>query len=86
MTHSVFTGSAVQKYQQLVIAKALEVYAKTGMKVNRDYTPKNMMAMATKITGKKFKARDYLGAAKALRDIGMKIDETTPDMSATIVN
>jgi hypothetical protein len=81
---STFTGSAVNSYVQLVIAKALDIYADTGMKVNRQYTPAKMMAMATKITGKKFKARDYKGAAKALRDIGMAIDPDTPDMSATV--
>jgi len=54
-------------YQAIAIARALELYAKTGMKVNTAYTPKNMRAMAEKITGQKFKARDYLGMASALR-------------------
>jgi len=55
------------RFQLLAIASGLEFYEKTGMKVNRAYTPKNMMFMAEKLTGQKFKARDYLGAAKALR-------------------
>jgi len=54
------------RYQAVVVKAALRLYAKTGMKANSAYTPKNMMAVATKITGKKFKARDYLGAADAL--------------------
>ena len=55
-------------YQALVIAKALELYARTGIKANRAYTPTAMMRMATKITGKTFRPRDYLPAAQALRD------------------
>ena len=54
-------------YQAVAIASGLDFYAKTGMKVNRAYTPKNMMTMATKITGQTFKARAYTEAATALR-------------------
>lgn len=59
---------AVSVYQATVIASGLDLYRKTGMKPNRAYTPKAMMATAAAITGKKFKARDYEGAAKALRE------------------
>ena len=62
------TPSKIQGVQALVVASALNLYAKTGMSVNRAYTPKNMMATAESILGKKFKARDYAGAAKALRE------------------
>lgn len=58
----------MERMRAIVIAHGLEVYAQTGMKVNRAYTPRNMIKAATEITGKKFKARDYLGAAKALRE------------------
>lgn len=54
-------------YQAVVIAKALELYSVHRLKVNKAYTPKAMMAMAGKITGKTFMPRDYVGAAKALR-------------------
>lgn len=57
----------VGRYQTLAIAQALEFYAKTGMKVNRAYTPTNMMRMASKITGRTFKPRAYVEAAQALR-------------------
>ena len=53
-------------YQAIVVAKALRFYAKTGMKVNTAYTPKNMMATAARITGETYKARDYIGAAEDL--------------------
>lgn len=57
------------QFRALIIAHALELYAKTGMKANSMYTPRNMMRAAVEITGKKFKARDYLGAATALREV-----------------
>lgn len=63
---STFTGSAVNVYGAAVVASALRLYARTGIKANRAYTPKNMIATASKITGKRFKARDYLGAADAI--------------------
>jgi len=68
MTTSVFTGGAINQYQAVIIAGALKLYARTGIKANRAYTPKNMMLMATKITGRKFKARDYMGAHDALKE------------------
>jgi len=58
---------AVAIYRATVIEHAIRFYAKTGMKVNRAYTPANMMRVASEITGLKFKARDYLGAADAIR-------------------
>lgn len=57
----------IPAYQALVIEQGLRLYAATGMRPNRAYTPTAMMRMASHITGKKFKARDYLGAAEALK-------------------
>lgn len=65
---STFTGSAVNVYGATVVASALRLYARTGIKANRAYTPKAMMQTAARITGKTFKPRDYLGAATALDD------------------
>lgn len=56
----------VSLFQALAIKHGLRFYAKHGMRVNKAYTPKAMMEMATKITGQKFAARDYMGAAEAL--------------------
>lgn len=68
----VFSGQAgVATFQASVIKSGLSLYAKTGMRPNRAYTPSAMMKMATHITGKKFKARDYMGAVDAL-DIWIK--------------
>lgn len=60
------TPEKIADYRRIVIANGLKMYAKCGMMPNRAYTPKNMMTMAAKLTGKKFKARDCIGAAKAL--------------------
>jgi hypothetical protein len=60
------TPDQIAAFQRIVIANGLKMYAKCGMMPNRAYTPKAMMAAATELTGKKFKARDYLGAAQAL--------------------
>ena len=54
-------------YQALAIARALELYRDTGMKANRAYTPKNMLATAEKITGKNYKRGAYSEAASDLR-------------------
>ena len=61
-------GDAVQVFRAKTIASALRLYAKTGMKVNRAYTPTNMLAAATQITGTKFKRGQFEEAAKALTD------------------
>jgi len=58
----------VRRYQALVVAKALEVYARTGNRVNRSYTPRNMIYVAGQILGQIQPKRDYLGAAQRLRD------------------
>lgn len=57
----------ISAYQCITIAAALRLYARTGMKVNRAYTPAAMMRAASTFTGMKFRARDYMAAANALR-------------------
>lgn len=65
----VFSGrDAVEVFRARTIASALRLYAKTGMKANRAYTPSNMLAAATQITGQKFKRGQYEQAAQALID------------------
>ena len=60
--------AAVQVFRAKTLATALKLYAKTGMKVNRAYTPTNMLATATAITGTKFKRGQYTEAATALTE------------------
>ena len=64
----VFDGpEEVSIFRAIVIKQALRLYAKTGMKANRAYTPSAMMAAAREITGRQdLKARAYMEAADAL--------------------
>ena len=65
----VFSGEAgVSTFVAISLKSGLKLFAKTGMKPNRLWSPKNMMAKASEITGKKFKARDYDGAVAALEE------------------
>lgn len=65
----VFSGEAgVNTFVAVSLKSGLKLFARTGMKPNRLWSPKNMMAKASEITGKKFKARDYDGAAAALEE------------------
>lgn len=62
-----FSGEAgVTTYVAIVLKSGLSLYAKTGMRPNRAWTPKAMMTRAAQITGQTFKARDYAGAIAAL--------------------
>lgn len=64
-----FVGrEAVNVFAMTAIASALELYARTGMKASRTYTPSAMLAAATRYTGKMFKRGQYLEAAQALRE------------------
>lgn len=54
-------------FQAVVLAKALDLYARTGLQANRAYTPKAMLATAERITGHKFHGRRYAEAADTLR-------------------
>lgn len=70
MTTFTGTGSGIDVIRANTLAVALEFYAKTGMKVNRSYTTTRMIQVAREITahtGARFGARDYRGAARALR-------------------
>lgn len=62
-----FSGEgAVNVFAMAALASGLRLYAKTGMRPNRAWTPTAMMRAAAQHTGKTFKTRDYLGAADAL--------------------
>jgi hypothetical protein len=61
------TGNNITAYQYTVQAKALELWAKHRIKANRNFSPKQTVAHAARISGKNIKPLDYLGAAKALR-------------------
>lgn len=54
--------------QMLTVAAALEMWHKHRIRANRAYTPKAMMQTAEQLTGLKFKPREYMKAAQALRE------------------
>ena len=63
----VFSGKAgVDTYVAVTLKSAIRLYAKTGMKVNRAYTPTAMLAKAGEITGKKFKRGQFAEAVNEL--------------------
>ena len=64
---TVYGPDGIAFFRAAVIASALKLYGKTGIKANRAYTPAAMMKAAEQITGKRFKARDYRGAAEAVQ-------------------
>lgn len=68
MTIIAQTPTEINRYQTLVVKQGLKA-CKIGLRVNRAYTPKNLRAMTEKITGKKFKARDYDGMIAALEAV-----------------
>lgn len=57
----------VVNFQAIVIATALDLYAKTHIQVNRMYTPSAMLRTASRLTQIHFKRGQYSEAAKALR-------------------
>ncbi len=61
--HMTFEGpEAVGRYRAVVIAHALLLYANTGIKVNRSYTPTAMLRAASDITGNTYKRGEYVRA------------------------
>lgn len=73
---------AVSVYAMTALASALKLYARTGLKVNRAYTPKAMLEAASRYTGQTFKRGQYMEASDALRAkaqevaAGLKVTET----------
>lgn len=69
-TAVVFSGkSQIDRYVATVLRSALKLYHDTGMRVNRAYTPKAMMAKASELTGRRFAARAYTDAIEALTEL-----------------
>jgi hypothetical protein len=64
-----FVGGDVRIYQALLLASALNLYAKTGIRVNKSYTPTAMLRVANKLTGHNYRRGQYAAAATALREL-----------------
>ena len=67
-----FVGpDATMLYASMVLKNAIRLYIKTGMKMNRAYTPTAMRAATTRITGKAYKRTELV---KAQADLQTWID------------
>ena len=49
-----FTGNGITTYRAIAVKHGLKLYAKTGMKPNRDWTITSMLRTASHITGKPY--------------------------------
>jgi hypothetical protein len=64
---TMFAGEqAVDVLAMITVAHGMKLYAKTGMKPNRAYTPTAMLKFASEKLGRKFKRTQMLEAAEAL--------------------
>ena len=70
-----FVNGGMDVFRARVIASGLRLYARTGMKPNRAYTPTAMLTAASSLTGEKYKRGEYLKAADDLTRIA---DEMQP--------
>lgn len=59
-----------EKIQALTLAKALELYGKSKILVNSQYTPMKMLSTASSITGNQYRRGEYL---KAMDDLRKKV-------------
>lgn len=57
-----FTGSGITTYRAIAVKHGLKLYAKTGMKPNRDWTITAMLRSAGRITGKTYTRKHVVQA------------------------
>jgi len=62
------TPHSIEMYRMTVIRTAIKIYLGTGMKVNRMYTPGNMVQAVAQKTGKTYK-RGKVGMTEAFNDL-----------------
>lgn len=66
--HTTFAGpDATKLFAAVALRLAIDLYVKTGMRANRAYTPTNMRAAATRITGKTYKRTELAKASADLK-------------------
>lgn len=73
---TVFDGTeGVNTFILIALKNAIKLYVQTGMKANRSYTPKNMLAKASEFTGKIYKRGQLAEAQKDLEELYEQILE-----------
>jgi hypothetical protein len=84
---TVFTDSGVRVYQAATLKSGLKLYAATGIKPNRAWTPSAMLKTASAITGKAYKRGQYAAAIADLeswiadqtaRAVGHRLEQVYP--------
>lgn len=70
-----FVNGGMDVLRARVVASGLRLYAKTGMKPNRAYTPTAMLRAASEMTGEKYKRGEY---ERAAADLTALADEMQP--------
>lgn len=79
---SMYSGpDAVAVFRAYTLASSLSLYAKCGIRPTRHVGPRDMMKMASEITGRKFKAKDYAGAAAAVKEWASLMRSGIPETS-----
>ena len=74
---AVFSGREdVNMLIMITLKHGLTLYAKTGIKPNRAWTPTRMLAKASEFTGKSYKRGQYLQAAADIDDLLPSTKET----------
>jgi hypothetical protein len=68
MSATVIKGPQIPMFQLIMITSAMRLYINTGMKANRSYTPANMLAYASTLTGKTYKRTALKEAYNDLRE------------------
>ena len=64
------TPAAIDTFRLTLVTKAIGFYLKTGMQVNRAYTPANLKRVASEYTGKQY-PRSRKGLETAYADLGL---------------
>lgn len=64
---------ATKLFAAITVRSGINLYLKTGLKPSRAYTPTNMSAFVSNITGKTYK-RGKGGLAQAAADLGLWIE------------
>lgn len=75
MTAQVFTGEQIDMFQAITIRSAIKLYVNTGMKANRAYTPKNMVATVERMLGTTFKGNSRAKMIAAYNALSEKIGD-----------
>lgn len=69
-----FSGdTGVKVYTLTVLASGLRLYARTGMKPNRAWTPTAMIAKANELTGHVYRRGQYEAAAAACTELAERL-------------